>query len=200
MGVAGGTTNNGKFVLLAGVAGLVAGAFSMATGEWISVRSQRELYEREIGLEADELAHFPEEEQEELALIFRAKGVEKEEAEALAQRLMSRPDTALDTLVREELGIDPSELVSPWTAAGSSFITFALGAFVPVIPFIVGSGTAALWTAAGLAAVMLLGVGAAISVFTGRPAIRNGVRMLVIGALAAGATYVVGKLVGVNVS
>jgi len=198
VGVYGGTSN-GRFVLLAGVAGLVAGAFSMATGEWISVRSQRELFEREIGMEADELAHFPEEEKEELALIFRAKGVEKEEAEALAQRLMSRPDTALDTLVREELGLDPSELVSPWTAAVSSFVAFALGAMVPVIPFIVGSGAAALWVAVALAALMLLGVGAAISVFTGRPALRNGIRMLVIGALAAGATYGVGRLVGVNV-
>ncbi|MGH2727977.1 MAG: VIT1/CCC1 transporter family protein, partial [Actinomycetota bacterium] len=112
MGVAGGTGNS-RFMLLAGVAGLVAGAFSMATGEWISVRSQRELFEREIAMERDELTHFPEEEREELALIYRAKGVDREEAEALAARLMSRPDTALDTLVREELGIDPSELVSP---------------------------------------------------------------------------------------
>lgn len=199
MGVAGGTGGNARIVLLAGVAGLVAGAFSMATGEWISVRSQRELYEREIGMEADELAHFPEEEREELALIFRAKGVEKEEAEALATRLMSRPDTALDTLVREELGLDPSELVSPWTAASSSLVTFALGAIVPVIPYIVGSGAAALGWAAGLAGVMLLGVGAAISIFTGRPALRNGMRMLLIGAVSAGATYGVGKLVDVNV-
>ncbi len=199
VGVTGGTSNS-KIVLLAGVAGLVAGAFSMATGEWISVRSQRELYEREIGMEADELAHFPEEEREELALIFRAKGIEKEEAEALARRLMSRPDTALETLVREELGIDPSELVSPWTASISSFVAFALGAVVPVIPFIIGSGGAALVWAAGLAAVLLVGVGAAISVFTGRPALRNGVRMLVIAALASGATYGVGRLVGVNIS
>ena len=199
MGVAGGTDGNGTIVLLAGVAGLVAGAFSMATGEWISVRSQRELYEHEIGMEADELAHFPEEEREELALIFRAKGVDKEEAEAIATRLMSRPDTALDTLVREELGLDPSELVSPWIAAASSFVTFALGAIVPVIPYIVGSGAAALLWAAGLAAMMLLGVGAAISVFTGRPAVRNGTRMLVIGAVSAAATYGVGKLVDVNI-
>jgi VIT1/CCC1 family predicted Fe2+/Mn2+ transporter len=199
MGVAGGTAN-GKIVLLAGVAGLVAGAFSMATGEWISVRSQRELYEREIAMERDELAHFPDEEREELALIYQAKGVGKEQAEALARSIMDRPDTALDTLVREELGIDPSELVSPWIAAFSSFVTFALGAIIPVIPFMIGSGGAALGIAAGLSAVMLLGVGAAISVFTGRPAVRNGVRMLVIGALAAGATYGVGKLVGVSVS
>jgi VIT1/CCC1 family predicted Fe2+/Mn2+ transporter len=199
VGVHGGTSN-GKIVLLAGVAGLVAGAFSMATGEWISVRSQRELFEHEIGMEADELAHFPEEEREELALIFRAKGVEKDEAEALAQRLMSKPDTALDTLVREELGLDPSELVSPWTASVSSFVSFALGAIVPVIPFIIGSGAAALAWACGLAALLLVGVGAAISVFTGRPALRNGMRMLVIAALASGATYGVGRLVGVNIS
>jgi VIT1/CCC1 family predicted Fe2+/Mn2+ transporter len=199
MGVAGGTGNS-RIILLAGVAGLVAGAFSMATGEWISVQSQRELYEREIGMERDELEHFPEEEREELALIYRAKGVDREEAEALAARLMSRPDTALDTLVREELGIDPSDLVSPWIAAGSSFVAFALGALVPVVPFIIGSGTAALATAAGLAALMLLGVGAAISVFTGRPGLRNGARMLFIGALSAGATYGVGRLIGVSVT
>ena len=200
MGVAGGTQGNSRFVLLAGVAGLVAGAFSMATGEWISVKSQRELYEREIAMERDELKHFPEEEREELALIYRAKGVDRDEAEALAARLMSRPETALDTLVREELGIDPSDLVSPWTAAGSSFIAFALGAFVPVIPFIIGSGSAALAVAAGLSAALLLGVGAAISVFTGRSALRNGSRMLMIGALSAGATYAVGRLIGVNVT
>ncbi len=198
MGVAG-ATRDSKILLLAGVAGLVAGAFSMATGEWISVRSQRELFEREIAMERDELAHFPEEEAEELALIFRAKGVEREEAEALARRLMSRPETALDTLVREELGIDPSELVSPWTASISSFATFALGAFIPVIPFIVGSGTAALVAAAIMSALMLLVVGAAISVFTERPAIRNGLRMLAIGAVSAAATFGVGKLVGVSV-
>ena len=199
MGIAGGTGNS-RIVLIAGVAGLVAGAFSMATGEWISVQSQRELYEREIAMERDELTHFPEEEREELALIYRAKGVERDEAEALAARLMSRPDTALDTLVREELGIDPSELVSPWIAAGSSFVAFALGAFVPVVPYIIGSGDAALGWAAGLAAVMLMGVGAAISVFTGRSGLRNGLRMLIIGALSAGATYGVGRLVGVSVN
>jgi vacuolar iron transporter family protein len=200
MGVAGGTSGHSRFVLLAGVAGLVAGAFSMATGEWISVKSQRELYEREIQMERDELTHFPEEEREELALIYRAKGVDREEAEALAARLMSRPETALDTLVREELGIDPSDLVSPWTAAGSSFTAFALGAFVPVLPFIIGSGAAALVVAAGLSAALLLGVGAAISVFTGRSALRNGGRMLLIGAMSAGATYAVGRLIGVNVT
>ena len=199
MGVAGGSGDS-RIILLAGVAGLVAGAFSMATGEWISVKSQRELYEREIAMEADELQHFPEEEREELALIYRAKGVDREEAESLAARLMSRPDTALDTLVREELGIDPSELVSPWTAALSSFVTFALGAFIPVIPYVAGSGAAALGAAAGLAGVMLLAVGAAISVFTGRPGLANGARMLVIGALSAGATYGVGRLIGVGVS
>jgi len=198
MGVFGGTGNS-KFLLLAGVAGLVAGAFSMATGEWISVRSQRELFEHEIAMERDELAHFPEEEREELALIFRAKGVEREQAEELAQRLMSRPETALDTLVREELGIDPSELVSPWVAAVSSFATFALGAAIPVIPFMIGSGGAALASAAVLSGLMLLGVGAAISVFTGRPALRNGLRMLTIGALSSAATFGVGKLVGVSI-
>jgi VIT1/CCC1 family predicted Fe2+/Mn2+ transporter len=200
MGVAGGTSGNARIVLLAGVAGLLAGAFSMGTGEWISVRSQRELYEWEIGLERDELRHFPEEEREELALIFRAKGVEREEAEALAERLMRRPETALDTLVREELGLDPSELVSPWVAAASSFATFALGALAPVVPYLVTSGTAALAAAAALSGFLLLGVGAALSVFTGRSAIRSGLRMLGVGALSAAATFGVGRLIGVSVS
>lgn len=198
MGVAGGS-DSGGIVLLAGVAGLLAGAFSMAAGEWISVRSQREMYEREIAVEAEELRAFPEEEREELSLIYQAKGVPAAAAGALAAQIMENPDTALDTLVREELGLDPGDLGSATVASLSSFASFALGAFVPVIPFLVGEGAAALAAAAGLAAVALFGVGILTSVFTARPPLRAGVRMVVVGALAAGVTYVVGSAVGVAV-
>lgn len=198
MGVAGGS-DSGDIVLLAGVAGLLAGAFSMAAGEWVSVRSQREMYEREIAVEAEELAAFPEEEREELSLIYQAKGVPEEEADALAAQIMENPDTALDTLVREELGLDPGDLGSAGVAAASSFASFALGAFVPVVPFVAGEGVAALAVAGGLAALALFGVGVLTSLFTARPPVRAGLRMVVVGALAAAVTYLVGSAVGVAV-
>ena len=199
MGVAGGTSNK-SIVLLAGVAGLVAGAFSMASGEWVSVRSQRELYENELRIEEQELAAFPEEEREELELIYQAKGVDPAEAKALVANIMARPDVALDTLAREELGLDPATLASPWIAAGASFAAFAAGAFLPVVPFFFGSGVAAVFTSALLSLVALFGVGSAISVFTGRHAGRSGLRMAAIGALVATATFLVGTLVGVGVT
>jgi vacuolar iron transporter family protein len=199
MGVAGGTSNR-SIVLLAGVAGLVAGAFSMASGEWVSVRSQRELYENELRIEEQELAAFPEEEREELELIYQAKGVDPAEAKALVANIMARPDVALDTLAREELGLDPRTLASPWVAAGSSFAAFAVGAFLPVVPFFFGGGLAAVVVSALLSVLALFGVGAAISVFTGRHAGRSGLRMAAIGAVVATATFLIGKLVGVGVS
>jgi VIT1/CCC1 family predicted Fe2+/Mn2+ transporter len=199
MGVSGGTTNN-QIVLLAGIAGLFAGAFSMAAGEWVSVRSQRELYEREIEIEREELIAFPEEEKGELALIYRAKGLEPEAAAKLAERIMMRPRAALDTLVREELGLDPNDLSSPWVAAISSFVAFAVGAVIPVVPFMIGSGTPALFVSAGLAALVLAFVGFMISLLTGRSAFVSAFRMLFVGALAASITYGIGKLVGTTVS
>jgi VIT1/CCC1 family predicted Fe2+/Mn2+ transporter len=199
MGVAGGTSNR-SIVLLAGVAGLVAGAFSMASGEWVSVRSQRELYENELRIEEQELAAFPEEEREELELIYQAKGVDPAEAKALVANIMARPDVALDTLAREELGLDPRTLASPWVAAGSSFGAFAAGAFVPIVPFLFGSGLAAVVVAALLSVLSLFGVGAAISVFTGRHAGRSGLRMAAIGTVVAAVTFLVGKIVGVGVN
>jgi vacuolar iron transporter family protein len=199
MGVAGGTSNK-SIVLLAGVAGLVAGAFSMASGEWVSVRSQRELYENELRIEEQELSAFPEEEREELELIYQAKGIDPEEAKALVDNIMARPDVALDTLAREELGLDPGTLASPWVAAGSSFAAFAAGAFLPVVPFFFASGVTAVVTSALLSVSALFGVGAAISVFTGRHAGRSGLRMAAIGAVVAAATFLVGKLVGVSVN
>jgi vacuolar iron transporter family protein len=199
MGVAGGTANR-SIVMLAGVAGLIAGALSMASGEWVSVRSQRELYENELRIEEQELAAFPEEEREELELIYQAKGVDAAEAKALVDNIMARPDVALDTLAREELGLDPRTLGSPWVAAGWSFVSFAAGAFLPVVPFFFASGFAAVVTSAVLSVTALFGVGSAISVFTGRHAGRSGLRMAVIGVFVATATFLIGKLVGVGVS
>jgi VIT1/CCC1 family predicted Fe2+/Mn2+ transporter len=198
MGVAGGTTTK-SFVVLAGVAGLVAGAFSMASGEWISIRSQRELYENELRIEREELRAFPEEEREELELIYQAKGISQPAARALVDNIMRRSDVALDTLAREELGLDPARLGSPWVAAISSFLAFALGAVIPVIPFFVGSGTAATIAAAIASIVALFAVGAATSIFTGRHAGRSGLRMAIIGAAVAAATFLIGKAVGTSV-
>lgn len=199
MGVSGGTQNK-HFVILAGVAGLVAGAFSMASGEWVSVRSQRELYEREIEVEREEIAAFPEEEAEELALIYRAKGLDQPEAEALASQIMKKPVSALDTMVREELGLDPGDLASPWVAAGSSFIAFAIGAVLPVIPFFFAAGGTAIAIAAAIAALSLFAVGGAISVFTGRPPLAIGLRMIAIGVVTSAITFGIGKAIGVSVS
>lgn len=200
IGVAGGTGGAHKFIVLAGVAGLLAGATSMGAGEWISVRSQRELYEREIEIEREELEAFPEEEAAELAMIYRAKGIEPEAAERLAGRIMLRPSAALDTLAREELGLDPGDLVSPWLAAISSFIAFALGAFVPVVPYLVGSGGAAFVAACALSGGVLALVGLMISLLTGRSAFVTAGRMLFVGALAASITYLVGRAIGVSVT
>jgi VIT1/CCC1 family predicted Fe2+/Mn2+ transporter len=198
MGVAGGTTNK-SIVVLAGVAGLVAGAFSMASGEWISIRSQRELYENELRIEREELRTFPEEERDELELIYRAKGIAPEAARALVANIMRRSDVALDTLAREELGLDPARLGSPWVAAISSFLAFALGALIPLSPFFFGSGTAAAVVAASVSLLALFAVGAATSIFTGRDAGRSGLRMALIGAVVATVTFFIGKAVGTNV-
>jgi vacuolar iron transporter family protein len=199
MGIAGATADP-RFVLLAGIAGLLAGASSMAAGEFVSVQSQRELYEQQIAIEREELEMAPEEEQEELSLIYQAKGVPRDEAEDLAKRIVSNPDTAIDTLAREELGLDPAALGSPWLAASSSFVTFACGAAIPVIPYLITSGSTAFVTSALLCGASLFVVGGLISLFTGRNFFFSGFRMLGIGALAAGVTYLIGKLLGVSVS
>jgi VIT1/CCC1 family predicted Fe2+/Mn2+ transporter len=199
LGVAGGTSNR-NIILLAGLAGLLAGAFSMAAGEWVSVQSQRELYEREIAIEREELAAFPEEELEELILIYQAKGLSEDEAKALAGRIMRRPESALDTLTREELGLAPGELGSPWVAALSSFGSFAVGATIPVLPFLLGSGMAALAVATGLSAVTLFLVGSAIAVLAGRGPLRGGLRMVAIATVVGAASYLIGQVIGENVA
>jgi VIT1/CCC1 family predicted Fe2+/Mn2+ transporter len=199
MGVAG-AAPSGRAVLLAGTAGLVAGAFSMAFGEWISVTSARELAEREVGVEREELENEPEEEREELQLIYQARGFPKEEARQLSQRLIEDPKNALEVLTREELGLDPSELGgSPGTAAITSCVLFASGAAFPLIPFVITRGDVALLASVGVSAAVLFVIGAAISVITGRSALWSGARQLLIGLGAAGVTYGIGRVLGVAV-
>lgn len=201
MGIAGATTATGQagFVVLAGVAGLLAGAFSMAAGEYVSMRSQTELLERQIELERAELEAMPEEEEAEIAETYQARGFTEAEAKVIAQRLMADPTVALETLVREELGLDPNELGSPWGAAIGSLFSFALGAFVPLLPFILFAGREALVASIAFTAAALFGVGAAVSLLTGKSAIYTGLRQLAIGAAAAAITYVVGSLIGRNI-
>jgi VIT1/CCC1 family predicted Fe2+/Mn2+ transporter len=183
-----------RTILITGLAGLLAGASSMAAGEWVSVRSQRELFEYQIGLEEAELAEYPEQEAEEIALIYRARGLAADEARTVARRLMADPKVALDTLAREELGLDPQGLGSPWVACGSSFLAFAIGAALPVAVFAATSHGIAVASASAAAAFL---VGCALSLFTGRGVLASGLRMVAIGAAAALATWSIGRLFGV---
>lgn len=200
MGIAGATTSTqGGFVVLAGVAGLLAGAFSMAAGEYVSMRSQTELFERQIELERAELEAAPEEEATEIAAVYRRRGFSESDAQSIATQLMSSPEIALETLVREELGLNPDELGSPWGAAIGSFIAFGIGAVIPLIPFIVFPGGVALLGSIVATSVALFAVGAAVSLLTGRSALYSGARQFGIGAAAAAVTYAVGNLIGVNV-
>ncbi|CAN5700594.1 hypothetical protein BH24CHL8_BH24CHL8_07710 [soil metagenome] len=198
MGVAGATAD-ARFVILAGAAGLLAGAFSMAAGEYISMQSQRELFERQIELEREEMRIMPDAEERELAAIYRSKGIPPAESARIAHRLMQDPEAALDTKVREELGLDPDELGSPWGAAGSSFVAFGVGAIIPLAPFLLSSGTVALIVAFVLALAALFVVGAGVSLVTGRSLAFSGLRQVAIGALAAGVTFLVGTLIGVQI-
>jgi len=200
LGVAGAGAS-GAVILTSGLAGLLAGSLSMASGEYVSVRSQREMYEYQIGLERDELAEYPAEEAEELALIYQARGLELEQARAIATRLMANPQHALNTLAREELGLNPDELASPWSAAIFSFCAFGSGALLPLLPFLLHAAgrNATLWSMASTG-VALYGVGMALSLFSGRSAWRGGVRMLLIGATAATCTWAVGHAMGTALS
>jgi VIT1/CCC1 family predicted Fe2+/Mn2+ transporter len=200
MGVAGAAREQGSFILLAGVAGLLAGAFSMAAGEYISMQSQRELFERQIALERAELEAMPEEEEAEMAALYRAKGFPPDEAKAIAHRLFENPERALEQLIREELGLDPDELGSPYGAAGGSFVAFALGAIVPVVPYLFGGGVVAFVLSIGLSLVALFAVGAGVSLLTGRGVLFSGARQVGIGAAAAIVTFVVGSVIGVSVA
>jgi VIT1/CCC1 family predicted Fe2+/Mn2+ transporter len=188
-------------VQIAGAAGLLAGALSMSAGEYVSVRSQREFYEHQMALERQELAEYPEAEAEELALIYNARGLDMDEARRISAVLLSHPEQALDVLAREELGLNPDDLGSPFAAAGSSFAAFAVGATVPIVPFFMDlGGHQPVYASATLTAVMLFAMGIAISLFTGRGALRGGLRMLLIGGGAGVAAWAVGKLLGASLA
>ena len=195
MGVAGAGLSN-HAILVTGFAGLLAGAISMALGEWLSVQSARELFTHQIDVERAEIATNPEDETEELALIYQARGIPGERARALATEIMSSPEAAIETLAREELGIDPGELGgSSWEAAISSFLMFAVGAIIPIIAFIAWSGLTAVFAAIALSVVGLFAVGALTSLSTSRSLLFSGSRMVFFGVIAAAVTYGVGHLV-----
>jgi VIT1/CCC1 family predicted Fe2+/Mn2+ transporter len=189
-----------RTVLLTGFAGLLAGAFSMAAGEYTSVASQRDLLQRQVELERREIAEAPEEEAAELALIFKQKGLSTEQASRTAAELLKNADSAADTLVREELGLDPTDLGSPVGAAVSSFAMFSVGALVPIIPFLLTTGTLAVGVSAGLAFLVLAGVGGLVGFLSGTNLLLSAARMAGLAALAAGVTYAVGRLFGASVT
>ncbi|CAG9200451.1 VIT1/CCC1 transporter family protein [Paraburkholderia caribensis] len=200
MGVAGAGSGN-KAILLTALAGLIAGACSMALGEWLSVTNARELARTQIAKEADEIEHTPEAEQHELALIFQSKGIDSDEAKRVAAQIMRDKQNALDTLTREELGLDPAELGgNPWTAAGVSFCLFSLGAIFPAMPFLWTHGTPAIAQCVALSALGLAAVGVFTSLFNGRGAAFSAFRQIVIGLIAAAFTFGVGRLLGVSIS
>jgi vacuolar iron transporter family protein len=190
----------GNLVLTSGIAGLLAGALSMAAGEYVSVRSQREMYQYQIALEREELAEYPDEEAEELALIYQARGVDAEQARAVSRALLARPEQALDALAREELGLNPEDLGSPWQAASTSFVAFAVGAVIPLIPYLGGvSRSRAIAAVVGVTLLALFAIGLGLSLFTGRDALRSAVRMVVIGGGAGAVSFFVGRALGVAI-
>ena len=195
-GVAGGGVSS-HAVLLTGLAGLVAGAFSMATGEYTSVASQSEMVRAEIAIEKAEIARAPKAEEAELAAIYRSRGVDAELSAAVAKQLSADPEQAWRVHAREELGVDPDDLASPWTAAGSSLVAFALGALMPLLPYLLGG--AGLLIPVVLGGLALFGAGALVSRFTNRGWLYAGARQLLLGGAAAGLTYAIGKAVGAGV-
>ena len=196
MGVAGADLS-GHGILVTGLAGLLAGSASMALGEWISVQSSRELYQKQIETEREEIEEMPDEEIEELKLIYQARGLEEKEARRMAEQIMSNKSTALDALVRDELGVDPKELGgSAWEAAITSFLLFAVGAAIPVSPFFFLQGAQAVIVSLCVSSVGLFGLGAAITLFTGKPVILSGLRMVLVSLAAAAVTYTLGHLIG----
>ena len=200
MGVAGANMTSQQ-VLITGLAGMLAGSGSMALGEWLSVQSSRELYENQIKIEAEEIEENPEAEQEELALIYQAKGLPEDRARELASHMMADKGSILDTLSREELGIDPEELGgSAYEAAFTSFFLFAFGALFPLLPFLFVSGNTAIYFSLGLSAIGLFLFGAAITLMTGQGVLKSGMRQVLVGIAAAGLTYGVGRLIGVSLS
>jgi VIT1/CCC1 family predicted Fe2+/Mn2+ transporter len=199
LGVAGAGVDRGT-LLVTGFAGLLAGAFSMAAGEFTSVASQRDLLLRQIELERRELAEMPDEEAAELASIFEQKGLSPDLAARMTSELLANPKAALDTLIREELGLDPGDLGSPQVAAGSSFVTFSVGAAMPILPFLFLGETPAVLASAGVTLAILLGVGGTLGYLSGTGALRSALRMAGLAALAAGVTHLLGRLFGSNLT
>ncbi len=197
MGVTGATSDS-SFIFIAGISGLLAGAFSMAAGEYVSVRAQRDVYEREIEVERAELEEVPREEAQELSLIYQRKGFTRQEARAVAERIISNPEVALETLAREELGLDPDQLGNPWTAAISSFLAFGFGALIPLLPNLFTTDLLALILTVALSGGAIFGIGALLGTLTGKNLFWGGGRMLFVGAAAAGVTYGIGSLVGIS--
>jgi VIT1/CCC1 family predicted Fe2+/Mn2+ transporter len=187
-----------SFVRLAGVAGLVAGAFSMAAGEYVSMQAQRELIERELDKERHSLHHWPEAESAELRELYERRGIAPEVARDLVEEVSRNPEVALETHAREELGVNPRSLGSPWVAAASSFATFALGALLPLLPWFFTSGTAGIVATIVIGAVAALGAGTLLGLFTGRPLWLSALRQLGVATLAAGVTFGIGRAVGVS--
>jgi VIT1/CCC1 family predicted Fe2+/Mn2+ transporter/rubrerythrin len=198
MGVAGAALDN-RTILITGLAGMLAGGISMALGEWLSVQSSRELFSHQLKIEEAEIENSPEEEAEELALIYEARGLQPDQARILADQILANPISGLQTLAREELGFDPDELGgSAWEAAGTSFILFSIGAIVPVIAFTFLSGFIAVITSIILSTIGLFVIGIVTSIFTGKSALYSGGRMVLFGLLAAALTFGIGRLVGVG--
>lgn len=200
MGVAGAAVSNNT-ILLTGIAGLLAGAISMALGEWLSVQSSRELNQRQIELETEELQASPEEEKKELILLYQAKGMNVEEAKKLAEKAFEKQETAIDAIIKEELGIDKEELGgSAWEAATASFVLFAIGAIIPLYPFMFLEGQNALLLSVGSGVVGLFGIGAAITLLTGKSIMFAGLRQVGFGLAAAAVTYGIGSIIGVSLA
>ncbi len=196
LGIAGANANH-HFIILTGIAGLLAGACSMGAGEYVSVRSQREVFEYQIAIEKKELEEYPEEETQELSLIYHARGLSKEDADKMAKLMIDNPNTGLDTLAREELGLNPDDLVSPFGAMFSSFVSFAIGAAVPLLPFLMGNHDWNIYISITITAITLFITGAILSLFTNRNPLFLGLRMLMIGVIAGGMTFLIGKIIGV---
>lgn len=200
MGVAGAAVSNNT-ILLTGIAGLMAGAISMALGEWLSVQSSRELNQRQIDLETEELEASPEEEKKELVLLYQAKGMSMVEAKKLAEKAFESPETAIDAIIKEELGIDKEELGgSAWEAAIASFVLFAIGAIIPLYPFMFLDGKNAILLSIGSSVIGLFGIGAAITLLTGKSVMFSGFRQVFFGLAAAAVTYGIGSLIGVSLA
>jgi VIT1/CCC1 family predicted Fe2+/Mn2+ transporter len=200
MGVGAAAANDASSIVIAGIAGLLAGAFSMAVGEYISVRSQREILDYQVGLQKAQLADDPDAEAEILRAIYVTKGLSEAEADLIVNRVMEDHGLALDTFVREEIGLSEETMGSPLAAGGSSFVAFSLGAIIPVIPYLLLAGMTAFWVSLVVSTIALFAVGAAVSLLTHRPPLIVGARQAGLGLAAAAVTYAIGTLLGASVA